>query len=281
MIEHERPDARWRYRLALGEYDLRYSSQIPDSEVPRFRQVHAGLFHDGDYVGYFKIGAYRPRPEFCADELLNDLDAISTDSTEFATVLTNSWSELDLRRLADDGGSFLHFAWVWIREDHRPRSTWVTAFEALISAQFPRYAVMPIQASPFEMMHADPPAEQTAITARQEMMIRGYERLLGVKRIPGYWGECSWQLNREATKKKKNEEVGLSEIGYSDAIGQISSVVLGLFQEESIETVEGRQVHVMKGRNGEVGNFSTRWNFHVCDFTEIDGKTVEEADFYA
>jgi hypothetical protein len=192
MIEEECPAVRWRYRLALGEYELRYASQILDDEVPRFRRVRAGLFYDDDYVGYFRLGAYRPGRQLCTDILIDDLDAISTDSTEFATVLTDSWSELDLRRLADNGGSFLHFAWVWIRQDHRPRLAWVGAFEALISARFPRYAIMLMQASPFEMMHADPPAEQTAITARQEMMIRGYERLLGVKRIPGYWGRKGW-----------------------------------------------------------------------------------------
>jgi len=44
----------------------------------------------------------------------------------------------------------------------------------------------------------------------------------------------SWQFNREASKKKKKDEKpGLEDIGYSDAIGQISSVVLGLMEEES------------------------------------------------
>ena len=91
--------------------------------------------------------------------------------------------------------------------------------------------------------------------------------------------ECSWQLNREAAKKKKTEDVGLSEIGYSDAIGQISSVVLGLFQEESVETVAARQVHVMKGRNGEVGKFKTRWDFNYCDFAEIAEEELEQTEF--
>ena len=192
MRKHEFPNVRWRHRLTVGAYELRYASQVPDDEVPCFRRVHAGLFHGDDYVGYFKIGAYRPGPEFCADILIDDLDAISDDATEFAAVLTDSWNELDLQTMANPGGSFLHFAWVLIREDHRPLLAWVTAFEDLISALFPRYALLLMQASAFEMLAAEPPAEETAIAARQELMMRGYERLLGMQRIPGYWGSKGW-----------------------------------------------------------------------------------------
>jgi replicative DNA helicase len=79
---------------------------------------------------------------------------------------------------------------------------------------------------------------------------------------------CSWQFSREAAKKKKIEEVGLDEIGYSNAIGEISSIALGLFQEESVETVKGRVVNILKGRNGETGRFTTNWNFSLMDFSE-------------
>src|SRR5579884_542083 len=43
---------------------------------------------------------------------------------------------------------------------------------------------------------------------------------------------CSWQLSREAAKKKV-KDVGLEDIGYSDAIGQLSSLVLSLSKENS------------------------------------------------
>jgi replicative DNA helicase len=82
---------------------------------------------------------------------------------------------------------------------------------------------------------------------------------------------CSWQLNREAEKKKKDgKEIGVGEIGYSDAIGQISSIVLGLFQEDSPETVQSRKITVMKGRNGEIGELSIAWNFINMDFGQVD-----------
>ncbi len=92
---------------------------------------------------------------------------------------------------------------------------------------------------------------------------------------------CSWQLNREATKKaKKGQETGLEDIGYSDAIGQISSIVLALDEEDSVETINKRKISVKKGRNGEVGNFYINWDFHNMNFSEIPREQKEESDEY-
>lgn len=80
---------------------------------------------------------------------------------------------------------------------------------------------------------------------------------------------CSWQFNREASKKQKKgkgDQGDLEDIGYSDAIGQISSIALSLFQEDSVETMKHRKVQVMKGRNGEVGQFSIAWDFITMTF---------------
>jgi len=81
---------------------------------------------------------------------------------------------------------------------------------------------------------------------------------------------ASWQFNRNAEKKmEKDKQVGLEDIGYTDEIGQLSSVVLGLMQEESIETIMTREVRILKGRDGEVGKFNTKWDFSNMDFGEL------------
>jgi replicative DNA helicase len=82
---------------------------------------------------------------------------------------------------------------------------------------------------------------------------------------------CSWQFNKDAAKKKKNGETpGLEDIGYSDAIGQHSSVVMGLFEaENSVETLYRRTVTILKGRSGETGRFDINWKFAEMDFSEI------------
>lgn len=85
---------------------------------------------------------------------------------------------------------------------------------------------------------------------------------------------ASYQFNREASKKmqkKSGDNVpGLQDIGYSDAIGQLSSIVLGLLEDESVETLKSRRINVLKGRYGEVGEFKIKWDFMHMDFCEID-----------
>jgi replicative DNA helicase len=92
----------------------------------------------------------------------------------------------------------------------------------------------------------------------------------------GMWTAASWQLKREAaakTKKHKGkpqgEKADLEDIGYSDAIGQLSSIVIGLMQEESVETINGRWLEILKGRNGETGKLHIKWDFQTTDFSEF------------
>lgn len=94
---------------------------------------------------------------------------------------------------------------------------------------------------------------------------------------------ASWQFSREATKKtggKKKGTPGLEDIGYSDAIGQISSIVLGLLEEESVESLVRKKVTIMKGRNGEVGEFQINWQFNpVMNFDAVKEEKVTEMAF--
>lgn len=79
---------------------------------------------------------------------------------------------------------------------------------------------------------------------------------------------ASYQFARSAKKDKKDQQAGLEDIAFSDGIGQVSSIVLGLFQDESVETIEGRVVRVLKGRSGEVGQFKINWDFNVMNFQQ-------------
>lgn len=88
---------------------------------------------------------------------------------------------------------------------------------------------------------------------------------------------CSWQFNREAAKKfnkKNSEDPDLEDIGYSDAIGQHSSIILGLLQNENLATIKSRKINILKGRGGEQGTFHVAWDFLHSFFGEKDA-TVE------
>lgn len=91
----------------------------------------------------------------------------------------------------------------------------------------------------------------------------------------------SWQFAKSASQKnkKKGEKVTYDDIGYSDAIAQVSSLVLGLFEEESVETIKRRKVEILKGRHGEVGSFVTNWRFDTMDFSEVIEEEPEELQF--
>jgi len=97
---------------------------------------------------------------------------------------------------------------------------------------------------------------------------------------------ASWQFSREMSKKKNakgkkngDEKPGLEDIGYSDEIGQISSLVLATLEAESIETQNRRRIDVMKGRNGETGGFFINWDFNNMDFSEHVQLTHEALRF--
>lgn len=94
---------------------------------------------------------------------------------------------------------------------------------------------------------------------------------------------ASYQFSREASKKKKgNDKVGLEDIAYSDVIGQVSSIVLGLFQEDGVETMLRRKVDVMKGRSGEIGSFYINWLFDTMNFDQVqeEGESEDPKDDY-
>jgi replicative DNA helicase len=104
----------------------------------------------------------------------------------------------------------------------------------------------------------------------------------------------SWQFARSATdkmKKKSTEKAAsssdlLDSIGYSDVIGQTSALVLGIMQDEGVETIIKRRVQLLKGREGQVGGFDIHWDFDTMNFdqyglNELDKKQEEkdELDF--
>lgn len=89
---------------------------------------------------------------------------------------------------------------------------------------------------------------------------------------------ASWQFNRDAAKKdqKKGQKASLEDIGYSDAIGQVSSIVIGMMQEDGVETLNRRKMTVMKGRNGEVGSFEVSWLFDIMNFDQVEEQKSEQ-----
>lgn len=88
---------------------------------------------------------------------------------------------------------------------------------------------------------------------------------------------ASWQFSRDAIKSKGplKKKPGLEDIGYSDVIGQVGAIVLGLMQEEGVETIQKRRIEVLKGRDGWVGGFDVHWDFSTMNFRQFG---IDETD---
>lgn len=98
------------------------------------------------------------------------------------------------------------------------------------------------------------------------------------KRVPL---AVSWQFSRDAVKGKKANapDATLEDIGYTDVIGQVSSIVLGLMQDETVETLHRKRVGILKGRHGESGHFEINWNFQKMDFSEYTEPKVQDLKY--
>lgn len=90
---------------------------------------------------------------------------------------------------------------------------------------------------------------------------------------------ATYQFGRDASKKKKDEKVGLEDIYGSDAIGQVSSIVLALLEDDSIETMQRRRIDILKGRSGETGHFYINWDFWNMDFSEWKEEGMGQMQF--
>jgi hypothetical protein len=91
----------------------------------------------------------------------------------------------------------------------------------------------------------------------------------------------SWQFAKPpGGKGKKAEKLTADNIGYTDAIQQLSSTALGIFEEDSVETLIRRKIEILFGRGGEVGSFITNWDFGPnMDFSEVVEEALEELQF--
>ncbi len=123
------------------------------------------------------------------------------------------------------------------------------------------------------MGHPDPNAKTgQKVKDNVEALHRRISKGMGIPVI------VSYQFNREVTKLKKDQQPGVEHIGLSDAIGQVCSHVLGLFEDETVETLKRRKVTILKGREGAVGGFSLKWDFRSMDFSEYRHVAAEDME---
>lgn len=87
----------------------------------------------------------------------------------------------------------------------------------------------------------------------------------------------SWQFAKiKKTGKGVKEAPGIDDIGYTDAIAQVTSLGLGLLDPESVETIKSRRVSVWKGRHGEQGGVNVNFDPDKMEFGEVEEESISE-----
>lgn len=86
----------------------------------------------------------------------------------------------------------------------------------------------------------------------------------------------SWQFKRGSGKDDAGGTPDLDDIGYSHAIPEYMTVIMGLLDNpKSLNQMSKKRVTLMKGRNGEVGGFDIHFNFNTMDFDEIKASETQ------
>jgi len=83
------------------------------------------------------------------------------------------------------------------------------------------------------------------------------------------------QLNRAAGKSGK--DASLETIGYTDAIGTHSSIVVAIKEGSSGHEKDRRTLGVMKGREGETGDFEINFKFAPTNMDELTDAEIAES----
>jgi replicative DNA helicase len=87
----------------------------------------------------------------------------------------------------------------------------------------------------------------------------------------------SFQFNREVKKGANNAD--MANIQLADAIGQLASVAIGLFEprdSESVLSQRRRLIKIIGGREGEgdIEDFEINWDFRRMNFEEIEDRPI-------
>jgi replicative DNA helicase len=103
--------------------------------------------------------------------------------------------------------------------------------------------------------------------------------IISTANIPGI---ATFQINREGGRRDRAglQDAGLEHLQLSDAIGQLASLIVAILSDEGGDDVVAstqRRMKILKGREGESGQWFVHWDFTSMNFDEVAdivGETV-------
>lgn len=83
----------------------------------------------------------------------------------------------------------------------------------------------------------------------------------------------SFQINREGGRRDRSgQDTGVEHLQLSDAIGQLASLIVAIFSDEGgddLGAARQRRMRILKGREGESGQWFIHWDWTTCNFSEV------------
>lgn len=110
-----------------------------------------------------------------------------------------------------------------------------------------------------------------SVSSKTERISRVIEKIKAAALSMGLRFVCSYQFNREGAKRGGGK---LEDIYMSDAIAQVSSLVLGITNADSdgperIQSKGHRNINLLKGREGEMGKATISIDFTRTEIAEV------------
>jgi replicative DNA helicase len=99
---------------------------------------------------------------------------------------------------------------------------------------------------------------------RVMLIVRTVKQMALRNRIPII---ATAQFNRSASPGAARG--GTAAVAHSDAIGQFSDVLIGLFQDDAMRASENMQLRMLKNREGRPLDLTIRWDMVGMDFGEV------------
>ena len=130
----------------------------------------------------------------------------------------------------------------------------------------------------YMLRHPDPRLGRYARVPENLDLMKQWQQRTGVATF------SSWQFKRNAGKvSEEGDTPDLDDIGYSHAIPEYMGIIMALLENPQKMKEQGKkEITVMKGRNGEQGEFNIHWNVKACNFSEAedDGNEMDHQVTY-
>jgi len=189
------PDPALGYQARFGRSRWHvlddFSEEDEDVSRLRHRFTSASIERNGEVIGGVKIVEY-DIPLISIGWFWEAMDAHSSATHELSEVLLSAWPDFPFDVACY--GSVLELNRLWVEPGQRTSGVWIPVVHELFRRVRRQTAIIIAKAYPleYEGKLPDGAPERSAFERRRRAMTRYYQRHLGLRPLPGPFGEEGW-----------------------------------------------------------------------------------------